>query len=184
VIDYCPTVDFKHKIIYNIVCLSKGKIMKKLILFLALFAINSDINASDPNDERYWLALNIYFEAGNQSEAGRIAVALVTMNRVDSWQYPDDVDQVVTQGPTMVNWKGNTLPVKHMCQFSWFCDGKADIPEDSKTWEECLIIAEKVLYGMYDFTEGATHYHNDCVDPYWNKHLQHVVTIDNHLFYK
>ena len=72
----------------------------------------------------------------------------------------------------------------HKCQFSWYCDGKKDIPEDSKTWEECLIIAEKVLYGMYDFTEGATHYHNDTVHPYWADHLAHVVTIDNHIFYK
>ena len=25
----------------------------------------------------------------------------------------------------------------------------------------------KILYGMYDFTEGSTHYHNDMVYPYW-----------------
>lgn len=183
-IDYGPTVDFKHKFIYNKGCLSKGKYMKKIILFLALLTINTDVSASDPNDERFWLALNIYFEAGNQSEAGRLAVGLVTMNRVSSWQYPDDIESVVRQGPTFTNWKGNTWPVKHKCQFSWYCDGKPDVPEDSKTWEECLTVAQNILYGIHDFTEGATHYHNDTVHPYWADHLKHVVTIDNHIFYK
>ena len=56
-IDYGPTVDFKHKFIYNKGCLSKGKYMKKIILFLALLTINTDVSASDPNDERFWLAL-------------------------------------------------------------------------------------------------------------------------------
>jgi spore germination cell wall hydrolase CwlJ-like protein len=141
----------------------------------------------DENGNRYWLAMNLYFEAGNQSDAGRLAVGYVTLNRVMSVSYPDTIQEVVQQGPTYTNWKGSVWPVKHQCQFSWYCDGKKDIPEDSKTWEECLVLADILLntYNYnYDFTEGATHYHNDTVHPYWADHLAHVVTIDNHIFYK
>jgi spore germination cell wall hydrolase CwlJ-like protein len=160
------------------------KYLCMLVLGFCIGLYTGKAYPSDPNDERFWLAMNIYFEAGNQSEAGRLAVGLVTMNRVDSWQWADDPQSVITQGPTYTNWKGNVWPIKHQCQFSWYCDGKPDIPEDSETWEECLLTAEKILYGMHDFTEGATHYHNDTVHPYWADHLQHVVTIDNHIFYK
>ena len=158
--------------------------MKKL-LFLICFLVPT-ATAYDENEDRYWLAMNIYFEAGNQSDAGRIAVALVTINRVNSWGWPNDIESVVTQGPTRPSWRdGTPVPVRHMCQFSWYCDGKKDIPEDSKTWEESIRLAQMVLdEGMYDFTHGSTHYHNDKVDPYWNKHLKKTLVIDNHIFYK
>jgi spore germination cell wall hydrolase CwlJ-like protein len=100
-------------------------------------------------------------------------------------QYPDNVCDVVYQGPTYTNWKGNQVPVRHKCQFSWYCDGKSDEPVDSKTYMETLFLADMILRGdVYDFTDGATHYHNDKVDPYWNDHLVLMLTIDNHIFYK
>ena len=156
-----------------------------ITIFFMLFLSIHEAKAYDENEDRFWLAMNMYHEAGNQSDAGRIAVALVTLNRVNSWGWPDQIDQVVTQGPTYVNWKGNVLPIKNKCQFSWYCDGEPDEPEDSKTWEECLKLANMIMdEGMYDFTHGSTHYHSDKVDPYWNKHLVKVMVIDNHIFYK
>jgi len=72
-----------------------------------------------------------------------------------------------------------------MCQFSWWCDGKSDTPEDSATWELSLDTARQVTWDKYgDITEGATHYHNDSVNPYWADSLNETVTIDNHIFYK
>jgi N-acetylmuramoyl-L-alanine amidase len=161
---------------------------KMAYVFIGIFigmSFASQVQAFDENEDRYWLAMNIYFEAGNQSQAGRLAVAHVTMNRVDHWGWPGTIESVVKQGPTFVNWKGNVLPVRNMCQFSWYCDGKADLPEDSKTWEECLDLADLVFSKeLHDFTEGSTHYHNDKVHPYWADHLHKTVTIDNHIFYK
>ena len=43
------------------------------------------------------LALNIYFEARNESIAGQIAVAEVTLNRVASKNYPNNVCGVIYQ---------------------------------------------------------------------------------------
>ena len=131
------------------------------------------------------MAMNIYMEAGNQSVAGKLAVGHVTLNRVDMERYPSSVCGVVTQGPTYQTKSGMTFPVKWKCQFSWFCDGKADTPVDSITWNEAIYLAKKILDNrLYDFTDGATHYHNDQVSPAWSKQLKKIVVIDNHTFYR
>ena len=131
------------------------------------------------------MAMNIYMEAGNQSVAGKLAVAHVTLNRVDMERYPSSVCGVVTQGPTYQTKSGMTFPVKWRCQFSWFCDGKADKPVDSITWNESIHLAKKILHNrMYDFTDGATHYHNAQVSPAWSRQLKKIVVIDNHTFYR
>ena len=157
------------------------------IIFISLLSVGfvGNLKAWDENGEAVCLAKNIYFEAGNQSKAGRLAVGLVTLNRVEMRDYPDTICGVVHQGPTYTNWKGNTWPVKHKCQFSWYCDGKKDIIEDSKTWNEVYLLAVALVQGsVYDFTDGSSHYHNDKVHPYWADHLYKTLTIDNHIFYK
>ena len=136
-------------------------------------------------DSMTCLAKNIYFESANQSFAGRLAVAHVVMNRKASELFPDEICGVVYQAKTMINWKGNEVPIKNQCQFSWYCDGKSDEPKDSKTWLNSLWIADLVLSSHYpDITEGSLWYHADFVSPYWSKQLELVTTIDNHLFYK
>jgi len=131
------------------------------------------------------LAKNIYFESANQSFAGRLAVAHVVMNRKDSDLFPNSVCDVIYQAKTFINWKGNEVPIRNQCQFSWYCDGKSDEPKDSKTWLKSLWIADLVLSGHYpDITEGSLWYHADFVNPYWSEQLELVTTIDNHLFYK
>ena len=99
--------------------------------------------------------------------------------------YPTSICGVVYQAKWKENWKGNMMPVRHQCQFSWFCDGKSDDPEDSKTWLQCLTLARNILQGAYgDITEGATHYHSVYVNPYWADSLNETVTINEHIFYK
>ena len=158
--------------------------MIKMVAAIAAMAFALPANASDENGDRFCLAQNIYFESANQSFAGRVAVANVVLNRVEDDQFPNTVCDVVYQAEMKENWKGNLLPVLHRCQFSWYCDGKGDLPTDSKTWMEAFRIAGMVLAFEYqDITEGALWYHSDSVEPYWSKHLSLVTTIDNHLFY-
>ena len=131
------------------------------------------------------MSKNIYFEAGNQPVAGKIAVSHVVLNRMYSPSYPDNICDVIYQARWRTDWKGKEVPVRHMCQFSWFCDGKSDDPVDSDTWMFSLMVANSVLNGDFsDITEGSTHYHADSVHPYWADSLNKVVTIDNHIFYK
>ena len=108
------------------------------------------------------LALNTYHEAKNQSMIGQIATAQVVMNRVEDSRYPNTVCEVVKQGPTRTSWKdpSKRIPVKHRCQFSWYCDGKSDIPKNRKAWKKAQDYAYLVLNNriQIDVTEGATHY--------------------------
>ena len=154
-----------------------------LLMFILLFP--STLRASDANGDEYCLAQNIYFEAGNQPLAGKIAVAQVVMNRLEHHSYPGNICGVVYDAKWKVNWAGNMMPVRNQCQFSWFCDGKSDEPLDTKTFDECLIIARDIVDGFYpDITEGATHYHNVYVNPYWSDSLNETVVINEHIFYK
>ena len=104
-------------------------------------------NYASGEDELYCLAQNIYFEAGNQPLAGKIAVANVTFNRVEDPQFPDTICGVVYQAKTRVNWKGDVVPIKHKCQFSWYCDGKPDVPTDSTTWRKSVSVCSTSTSG-------------------------------------
>ena len=99
--------------------------------------------------DRYCMAQNIYFESANQSFAGRLAVAHVVINRMEDLQFPNTVCGVIYQAKTKINWKGNEVPIRNQCQFSWYCDGLSDDPVDSKTWIKALYIADLVLTGQY-----------------------------------
>lgn len=146
---------------------------------------------SDENGDRFCLAQNIYFEAGNQSFAGKIAVSQVVLNRVLHSNFPDTVCDVVYQAHLSA-WhlsQGREVPIRNKCQFSWYCDGKPDVPVDSVTWEQSLNIAKTVLESANspywtDFTDGALWYHADYVHPFWADSLNKTTVIDNHVFYK
>jgi len=155
-----------------------------------------DLNAS----ELHCMAQNIYFEANNQSKTGMIAVAQVTMNRVRDSRFPNTVCEVVFEGPIRESWKTRNdpeladkdrvfYPIKNRCQFSWYCDGKADIipfPENNISWRKAQDVALEVMaFDRYSgIVEGATHYHADYVNPDWNKTITLVTKIDNHIFYR
>ena len=129
------------------------------------------------------LALNIYFEARNQSTIGQIAVAQVAMNRVLDERFPNTVCEVVEQGQTY-SWKPE-LPIRNRCQFSWWCDGKSDIPKDTEAYEKARLVAVGVYMGhLDDFVDGATHYHANYVMPDWSESKQYIVRIDDHVFYR
>ena len=74
------------------------------------------------------LATAIYFEARGEPFVGQSAVAHVVLNRVQDARFPNDICSVVKQGPTYA-WKPD-FPVRNMCQFSYYCDGKSDQPTD------------------------------------------------------
>tara|TARA_X000001382_G_C3065390_1_gene145691 strand:+ start:156 stop:575 length:420 start_codon:yes stop_codon:yes gene_type:complete len=129
------------------------------------------------------MALNIYHEARDQPFIGQVAVAQVVMNRVRDDRYPDTVCDVVKQGPTY-SWKPD-FPVRHRCQFSWYCDGKSDNTPDEDAWQQAMLIAYGVYAGnLDDFVEGATHYHATYVLPEWAESKTPVVQISDHIFYR
>lgn len=134
------------------------------------------------------LALNIYFESRGDSLAGRAAVADVVLNRVADTYYPNTICDVVKQGVIYKNWKGNMVPKKHMCQFSWYCDGLSEDIYDNNSWQDAIDLAENVLKEEQwrGITEGATHYHAAHVRPNWiaDRGMQYTGTIGQHEFYR
>ena len=134
------------------------------------------------------LALNTYHEAKNQSLVGQIATAQVVMNRVEDNRFPNTICEVVKQGPTRPSWEDpeKEYPIKHRCQFSWYCDGKDDTPKNEKACKKAQYVAFLVIYDKIklDVTEGATHYHATYVRPAWAKTKKRTTRIEKHIFYR
>jgi len=135
------------------------------------------------------LADNIYHEARGQGTAGWLAVANVTINRVKDSRYPNTVCEVVKQGPHRPSWKGTgeMIPVRHRCQFSWYCDGRSDDIGNNTLYSLIYDLSYNIVYGNIDFidiTDGATHYHADYVMPDWARTKTKTVEIEDHIFYR
>jgi spore germination cell wall hydrolase CwlJ-like protein len=128
------------------------------------------------------LALNVYWEARNESTAGKIAVSQVVLNRVRSNKFPNSICGVIKDGKHV-----NNYPVRNRCQFSWYCDGKLDVPANKRSWKQTLELSEYLVRSkdaLVDITDGATHYHASYVNPRWSYVKKRMVQIDTHVFYK
>lgn len=135
------------------------------------------------------MATNLYFEARNQdTDEAMAAVGYTVLNRVNAntRQYPDSICEVVYQGRR--NAQGNYI--RNRCQFSWVCDGMADVPnmrhpQEAQAWERAQRVAREVILGTIDNPVGnATMYHATYVRPYWVRAFTRVVQIEDHIFYK
>ena len=135
------------------------------------------------------MADNIYFEARNQGTAGWSAVASVTLNRVKDKRFPNTVCEVVKQGPTRESWKknGKYYPLKHRCQFSWYCDGDSDEPKNEEKYQEAYLLSLTIVdkkFHLIDITDGALFYHADYVHPRWADYKEITTKVGRHIFYK
>ena len=170
--------------------ISAALMLMALVLAVVLlnWAINNKLSTIDPTEtskvtaelrERQLgcLAKNIYHEAGGEPFEGKIAVAQVTLNRVNSGQFPNDVCKTIYQK--------NIFYEKVVCQFSWTCDRNVAFrPTNNANYNESMIAAQKVL--LEDFRlpslKHALYYHADYINPGWKK--EQVAKIGRHIFYK
>ena len=124
------------------------------------------------------LALNDYFEARGETQAGRLAVAKVVLNRAMDRRFPSNLCDVIKQNKT------RSL---HRCQFSWYCDGRSDTPYNRLAWRRSIKLAAAVLQkdsSIADPTGGALWYHAVFVHPAWAKRLEVTSTVGGHIFYR
>lgn len=124
-----------------------------------------------------WTCLTeaLYFEARGESLRGQFAVSEVILNRVDSPRYPDTICDVVRQG----NGRRNR------CQFSFYCDGRAESVLEPVAFARAGKIARMMVDGRARvLTMGATHYHTTAVSPFWAASLQRTAVIGDHIFYR
>ena len=123
------------------------------------------------------LAKNVYWEAGSEPFEGKVAVAQVTMNRVASGKFSNDICDVVYQR--------NIIAQKTICQFSWVCEpGHKFRPVNQANYTESYAVAKKVLLENFrlESLRGAMYFHATYVNPGWGK--KPLTRIGNHIFYK
>ena len=125
---------------------------------------------SSPAEEEC-LAKNIYYEARDQSREGQYAVAVVTLNRVRSKDFPNTVCEVVYQKN----------------QFSWYWDGLSDNPKEKEAWRESQFLA-RIMLRMYkgtgDNTKGSLYYKKVGHPSRFFKKLTPIKVIGDHEFFK
>jgi spore germination cell wall hydrolase CwlJ-like protein len=127
------------------------------------------VKSVDPAELRC-MSENIYFEAGGESLAGKMAVGLVVINRMKNPAYPKTVCGVVHQK------NGDT------CMFSWLCEVPKEV-RNSANWQQSQAVAHRLLSrDVDDLTDGSTNFHGMSVNPKWN--LKPTVRIDGHQFYR
>lgn len=134
------------------------------------------VSAAQRTKELECLTRNIYWEAANEPFEGKVGVAQVTLNRVESGKFADSVCGVVYQK--------NVFYQKVVCQFSWYCEGNHKVKAvHAPLWRESEEVAKKVLLEGFRLPslKEAYYYHADYVSPGWK--LPKIEKIGRHIFY-
>lgn len=175
--------------IKNTIIVSVALILSAIVLSAAI-AVNThnpihhlvpDFSKLPANDKKQieCLAENIYYEARSESREGQVAVAMVTMNRLNSGDFGNSVCGVVQQ------------KTKSTCQFSWWCDKKLQSQAVNNKYNvelygqmrEVATLVYTNYDNMKDTTNGSLYYHASYVNPKW-KGLEKTKQIGEHIFYK
>jgi spore germination cell wall hydrolase CwlJ-like protein len=114
------------------------------------------------------LAEALYFEARGTGAQGKAAVAQVVLNRAKSPKFPRSICGVVGDG----------------CQFSYRCDGRADVLAEAGSRARAFKVAETVLSGAPDITQGALFFHSARAAPGWFNSRPRVGTFGGNVFYR
>jgi spore germination cell wall hydrolase CwlJ-like protein len=126
------------------------------------------------------LAQNIYFESRGEEDQGKLAVALVTFNRLTAG-YAKDICGVVFQK------RGGSY------QFSWVLKVTDKTIKEPKAFDHCLAIARDTYVkkmierqAVPDITNGANFYRASWLRkaPKWERKVKHTVSIGTHIFYR
>jgi len=134
------------------------------------------VTAAEQTRQLECLTRNIYWEAASEPFEGKVAVAQVTLNRMQSGKFPNSVCGVVYQK--------NVFYEKVVCQFSWHCEGNQKMkPIHKPLWRESEEVAKKVLLEGFRLPglKNALYYHADYVNPGWQ--LPKIDQIGRHIFY-
>jgi spore germination cell wall hydrolase CwlJ-like protein len=134
------------------------------------------VTAAEQTRQLECLTRNIYWEAASEPFEGKVAVAQVTLNRMQSGKFADSVCGVVYQK--------NVFYEKVVCQFSWYCEGNHKMkPVHKPLWRESEEVAKKVLLEGFRLPglKNALYYHAEYINPGWQ--LPKIDQIGRHIFY-
>lgn len=120
--------------------------------------------------EEECLARNVFYEAGIEDHPGKIAVAQVTLNRLESGRWGDDLCKVVYA----------------KSQFSWTRDKRKRYAKPKgDLWRASLNAVRDFKRGWrVRQLENSHFYHTDYIaKPHWADSSQKVHKIGQHIFY-
>jgi N-acetylmuramoyl-L-alanine amidase len=143
----------------------------------SLLLIKFHVQQAD-NRQLTCLALNVYYEARGEPDAGQLAVAKVTLNRVASPRYPNTICEVVYQK------KWDRIRRRYVSAFSWTeFDVKPSVK--NREWQQALRIAEAVVSQDHlPELDGALFYHAKSIRPSWARQKKPIAHIGRHVFYR
>jgi spore germination cell wall hydrolase CwlJ-like protein len=102
------------------------------------------------------------------------AVGWVVLNRAHDQEFPRSICAVVKQGGPGPG-----------CQFSYWCDGRRDVPKRDTQWREAKAIARRLLsHPPPDPTRGALFYHAVSTAPPWTVARTRTARIGHHVYYR
>jgi hypothetical protein len=131
-------------------------------------------DAEAPAQALQCLTSAIYYEAADEPDAGKRAVAQVVVNRWANPAFPKTICGVVDQGAPAPG-----------CQFSFMCDGALARRPAPERWRQAEAIARAALHGYVEASVGAaTHYHADYVVPVWAATMLKLTRLGRHIFYR
>jgi len=123
------------------------------------------------------LALSVYWEGKTETHEGQLAVAHTVLNRTRHLDFPNTICGVVAQ---------KSGGRKSVCQFSWWCDGKRDEPQDDENWQDAVDVARATMQAeAADPTGGALYFHSSRIKPpAWAVKRKRLARIGDHIFYR
>lgn len=144
-------------------------------------SMKADVITHHPDLEKQikCLAINVYKEAGYEPVNGRIAVAQVTLNRVQHRGFPNSVCAVVYE-----KTRNRTTGKRTVCQFSWHCDPvHRNRKVNQAKYQESYDIATQVLVEGVRLAklQNAIFYHANYINPKWP--YTRIAKIGQHIFY-
>jgi len=122
------------------------------------------------NEAVFCMAVGLYFEARAESFYGRLLVANVIENRVQSKHYPKNVCDVIKQPK----------------QFSFFNNVSKENPAHIKNHKSFykMIATAEYYYKHNPYLTDACHYATHAVSNNWTLEYEMVATTVGHAFYE
>lgn len=117
-------------------------------------------------EESYMLAKIAMAEAEGEDTEGKALVILVVLNRVWDDEFPDSIEDVISQDG----------------QFTSYWDGRYDEADPD---EECWEALRMIQVDKWDESQGATYFRSYSDESTWHsRNLKELFTHGNHTFYK
>jgi spore germination cell wall hydrolase CwlJ-like protein len=156
---------------------ARDKLGDTFIIALIVLALFWSYQLRQRVDERDYLIRTIAFEASDETEVGKVAVAYVVLNRKKGGRWGDSIKAVVTHPGQFEPWMTRRREIETLSL-------------NDPRYQSAAIIADAVLSGQTpDPTAGATHFLNPSIVrerrggslPSWA--LGEGQSIGSHMFY-